>query len=159
MKMTRFNPLLISIFFVSVLWSGCSSKYIAGRGYDGLELPKDNVAIIRGDRIGRFLNDQYVTICKIDNNVVTMDKNNRSVDVLPGSHIIKVLYSAGKLLNAVDLTFKVEAGHQYLITFDKKSVWETQFDPGFYLWIEDVNKNEKVMDVTSSPLKSPFSCF
>ena len=137
---------------------GCSATKYKGRFYDGPELPKSKVATVVGDNLGRFFNNQSVYVCKVDDNKVEMSSDN-SIDILPGEHKLLLLYDGGNIHTAVELTFTVEEGHKYLVSFDKKGVMETNFAKQFTLWVVDSATEQHVKDVRSSSLKSQYSCF
>lgn len=137
---------------------GCSSTKYKGRFYDGPELPKEKVATVISDDLGRFVSNQSAYVCKVDDNKVEMSSDN-SLDTLPGEHRFLVLYQGGNVHAAVELTFTVVEGHKYLITFDKKGVMEANLANQFMLWVEDAATGQHVKDIKSSSLKSPYSCF
>ncbi len=137
---------------------GCSATKYKGRFYDGPVLPKDKVATVIGDNLGRFFSNQSVYVCKVDDNKVEMSTDN-SLEILPGEHRFMVLYEGGNIHATVELTFAVEEGHKYLITFDKKGVMEANLATQFMLWVEDSATGQHIKDLKSSSLKSPYSCF
>ena len=138
----------------------CSETRLEGHSYDGPELPQAEVGTVIGDSTDKFWNNILVLICKIDGRKVAARPTDRSIDSLPGEHrFLLVHHHGGKFDRAVELTFTVEAGHTYLITFDKKSTMEASSDRSFSLWVEDIVAGQRLMNVKSSNLKSSYVCF
>jgi hypothetical protein len=138
----------------------CSETRLEGHGYDGPELPQAEVGTVRGDSTDRFWNNTFVLICKIDDRKVAARPTDRSIDSLPGEHkFLLVHHYGGKFDRAVELTFIVEAGHTYLITFDKKSMKEASVDTSSSLWVEDIATSQRLLNVKSSNFKSSYACF
>src|SRR5215510_5031171 len=138
---------------------GCYEARLEGRSYHGPELPQAEVGTVISDSTDRFWNNIFVLICKVDDRKVAARPTDRSIDSLPGEHRFLLVYHGGKFDRAVELTFAVEAGHRYLITFDEKSVIDTNFDRSLSLWVEDIATGQRLMNVKSSALQSSYACF
>lgn len=150
MNKNKFGLLLIAL---SVLFISCTAKYV-GKSYDGPELPDSEVGIVIFNDLNKFVNNQAVIPCKVDGVRVDMNPEDRSVDMLPGEHNVLFMYDGKGPLVTIEWTFRVEAGHRYLITFD-----EENSSSQMKLWLEDLTEGERVTEITSSPLKGAFSCF
>lgn len=130
----------------------CSETRLEGHGYDGPELPQAEVGTVMGDSTDRFLNNVLVRICKIDDRKVLARRTDRSIDSLPGEHKFLLFHHhGGKFDRTVELTFTVEAGHTYLITFDRNN--------SSLLWVEDIATSQPLMNVKSSDIGSSYACF
>ena len=154
------NSKLGSLAFALGSWLfviACYEARLEGRSYHGPELPQAEVGTVIGDSTDKFWNNSFVLVCKIDDRKVAARPTDRSIDSLPGEHRFLLVYHGGKL-GAVELTFAVEAGHRYIITFDKKSVMEAHFDRSFSLWVEDIATGQRLMNVKSSALESSYAC-
>ena len=137
----------------------CYQTRLEGLSYDGPALPQAEVGTVIGDSTDRFWNNTFVLVCKVDDRKVMARPTDRSIDSLPGEHRFLLVYHGRKFHRAVELTFAVEPGHRYLITFDKKSVMEAEFDSSSSLWVEDIAANQRLMNVQSAALKSSYACF
>lgn len=146
------NTVLILIVICIVL-QGCAAKYV-GKAYDGPDLPNSKVGIIKFNDLKKMFNNQAVIPGKVDGVRVDMNPNDRTITVKPGRHTLCFMYDGKGPLVTVEWSFNVEAGHEYLITFP-----DQQPPSGIALRLEDLTTGKPVSDVTSSPLKGPFSCF
>lgn len=154
------NSKLGSLAFALGSWLfviACYEARLEGRSYHGPELPQAEVGTVIGDSTDKFWNNSFVLVCKIDDRKVAARPTDRSIDSLPGEHRFLLVYH-GRKLGAVELTFAVEAGHRYIITFDKKSLMEAHFDRSFSLWVEDIATGQRLMNVKSSALESSYAC-
>ena len=130
----------------------CSETRLEGHGYDGPELSQAEVGTVMGDSTDRFWNNVLVLICKIDDRKVLARPTDRSIDSLPGEHKFLLFHHhSWKFDRTVELTFTVEAGHTYLITFDR--------DNSSLLWVEDIATSQPLMNVKSSGIGSSYACF
>jgi len=150
--------LLVCALLLSCLpLAACSAKYV-GKHYPGPNLPETDVGTIifrttSTKVLGGLLTHhrQAVVLCKVDGERIEMDPETRSVNVLPGKHSLLFMYDGKRPLVAVEWTFNVEGGHKYLITFP-----DEQPDSGIMMWLENLTTGKRIMNVTSSPLKSAY---
>jgi hypothetical protein len=121
------KQIVCTFLILSVTFTGCSVKFV-GRNYDGPDLPESEIGIIIFKESGTPVlggilayKRQSVVLCKVDGKRIDMDSEKRSVSILPGKHTVLFIYDGKRPLVAVQWTFNIEAGHKYLIAFQRNS--------------------------------------
>ena len=150
----------ILILLVVILISGCATP----RMYEGPKLPKEQVAIIKGDHSPKllfapaiFIRSSYVGFLGTDGNAfkpIYLQPGGypSKIEVLPGYHKVIVLLHkeafrgyAGPIYErnkAISLEFYAEAGHDYLIKVPR---WWKEGSP---ITVVDVGSGEVVASET-----------
>jgi hypothetical protein len=117
----------LSIFvalILVILTSGCATRM-----YQGGQLPKEQVAIIKGEVKPCFfrwsvVGVDSVVISYVDKKLVKYATGHMRVEVMPGSHKVLVEIKSEssnafghieRVLGRLDLEFNAEAGHEYKI--------------------------------------------